>query len=513
MSNNREVIQMRVGRAIAKKLHLLAIIFITFTLSVSVHYILDTGQAQKVFSTFTKSEQVPRYIINVVFDEQNMLLEAKQRIHYENTTEGTIKDLYFHLYANAFNDIGTAPFEAGDMERAYPNGFDEGGIEIISVKKGNKKVNYKIMGEGNTNLRVTPKNPIEPGASIELTMEFKVKLPNSIGRMGYGENTVNIANWYPVLSVLDENGWNLEPYHSIGDPFYSNISGYSVNISIPEQYKLASTGNIIKVNADKNGKTYKIKADNVRDFAIVLSKKFFINRGDMDGTEVISYTIDGLKNEQALNYGMDALQIFNRSFGKYPYKQLSVVASDFFVGGMEYPNLVMIGQMLYEMDEDFSLEYVIAHEIAHQWWYGMVGNNEIKEPWLDEALTEYSTLMYFEEKYGGHIEEQVYEKMIKAQYEDFLGRRSGGDGGILKSLDEFDDQLQYSSIVYGKGAMFIRELRREMGDEAFIKALREYFDMYKFKNASTENFYNTLQKNTDKDLKKEFSKWLNLKIE
>ena len=116
-------------------------------------------------------------------------------------------------------------------------------------------------------------------------------------------------------------------------------------------------------------------------------------------------------------------------------------------------------------------------------------------------------------KIWGHIEEQVYEKMIKGQYEDFLGRRSGRDGGILKSLDEFDDQLQYSSIVYGKGAMFIRELRREMGDEAFIKALREYFDTYKFKNASTENFYNILQKNTDKDLKKEFSRWLNFKIE
>lgn len=504
---------MRFSKATVRKLHILVIMFITFTVSISIHYVLDTGQTQKVFSTFTKSESNSRYIINATFDEQNMLLEAKQRVRYKNTTDQSIKDLYFHLYANAFKDIGTTPFEAGDMAKAYPNGFSEGWIELVSVKRGTQKLDYKIMGKGSTNLRVTPKKPIEPGTSIELTMKFKVKLPNSIGRMGYGENTVNLANWYPILSVLDEEGWNLDPYHNIGDPFYSDVSEYKVEISIPEQYKIATTGNIIKESANKSGKTYKIKADNVRDFAIVLSKKFCINKDSIDGIEVISYTIGESKKNIALSYGMDALQIFNKLFGKYPYKQLSVVACDFFIGGMEYPNLVMIGQQFYEIDADFPLEYVIAHEIAHQWWYGMVGNNEIKEPWLDEALTEFSTLMYFEEKYGGHIKEQVYERMIEEQYEDILGWKFRKEGGILKGLDEFDDRQQYSSIVYGKGAMFMRVLRREMGDEAFIKALREYFDTYKFKNVSTKDFYNILQKNTERDLKKEFSRWLGLKIE
>ncbi|MFW5648822.1 MAG: M1 family metallopeptidase [Candidatus Alkaliphilus sp. MAG34] len=504
---------MRFSKATIRKLHILAIMLITFTVSVSIHYVLDTGQTQKVFSTFIKSEPSSRYIINATFDEQNMLLEAKQRVRYKNTTDQPIEDLYFHLYANAFKDIDTTPFEIDDMAKAYPNGFSKGWIELTGVKRGTKKLDYKIMGEGNTNLRVTPKKPIEPGMSIELTMKFKVKLPNCIGRMGYGENTVNLANWYPILSVLDENGWNLDPYYSIGDPFYSDVSEYKVKISIPEQYKIATTGNIIKESINKDGKTYKIEANNVRDFAIVLSKKFRMNNKSTDGIEVISYTIGESKKDIALSYGVDALQIFNRLFGKYPYKQLSVVASDFFIGGMEYPNLVMIGQQLYEIDVDFPLEYVIAHEIAHQWWYGIVGNNAIKEPWLDEALTEFSTLMYFEEKYGGHIKEQVYERMIEDQYEDILGWRFRKKGGILKGLDEFDDQRQYSSIVYGKGAMFMRLLRREMGDEAFIKALREYFDTYKFKNASTKDFYNILQKNTERDLKKEFSRWLGLEIE
>ena len=231
--------------------------FITFTMSVSIHYILDTGQAQKVFKTFVRPQNGSRYIINATFDDQNMLLEAKQKVRYENITEQTIKELYFHLYANAFKDSSTAPFEDKDMVRAYPNGFNEGWIDITSIKKGSKKLDYKIMGQGNTNLRVTLKNPVEPGKSVELTIKFKVKLPNSIGRMGYGKNTVNIANWYPILSVFDENGWNLEPYHSIGDPFYSDISEYNVNISISGQYKLASTGDIIKTSSNRNKKRIK----------------------------------------------------------------------------------------------------------------------------------------------------------------------------------------------------------------------------------------------------------------
>ena len=130
---------MKSNKTIVRKLHILVIMVITFTVSVSIHYVLDTGQAQKVFNTFVKPQQIPRYTINVTFDEKNMLLEAKQRIRYENTTKQTMKDLYFHLYANAFRDSSTAPFEDKDMVKAYPNGFSKGWIDIISIKKGAKK--------------------------------------------------------------------------------------------------------------------------------------------------------------------------------------------------------------------------------------------------------------------------------------------------------------------------------------------------------------------------------------
>ncbi|SDL14267.1 M1 family metallopeptidase [Natronincola ferrireducens] len=492
-----------------KKFKLLLIVFSVLFITISLHYAWDFREAEKVLKPYDGIDYLTQYNITVEFLEENMTIKASQKIVYTNQEAKDLNNIYLHLYPNAFRRKEEAPFEKKEMERAYPNGFDPGYIEIEDIKEGRRSVEYKIMGKADTILRVTPPKPLGPGETLQLSMDFQVKLPNTVGRMGYGDNTINITNWFPIMAVYDEKGWNLEPYYAIGDPFYSEVGKYDVTVILPQQYKMATTGNIVKVHEKKGKNIYEIEAELVRNFVMILSKNFKIQEASVGNTKVFSYSIDGLRGEEALQYGIDAVKVFNSLFGAYPYQQLSVVACDFFIGGMEYPNVVMISQDLYEIEEDFPLEYVVAHEIAHQWWYGIVGNNEIKEPWLDEALTEYSTLMYFEKKYGPHIKEQIFEKMIKAQYENYIDFEPDRGEGILRSLREFDSSWQYSSIVYSKGAMFIEELRAYMGEEAFIKSLREYFEVFKFKNATTEDFYKICEKNTEKDLKHLFNQWLN----
>lgn len=494
---------------LSRKLRLIIIIFSVMVITVSVQYAWDLRRVERVTTPYQEMGDRTEYTMTVEFIEESMTIKGSETVTYINQEEGALNNLYFHLYPNAFKVKERVPFEEKEMTRAYPNGFNPGYIDIVDIKEGRKSVDYKIMGEASTILRVTPSKPIKPGEKIELFMEFQVKLPNTVGRMGYGDHTVNITNWFPILAVYDERGWNLDPYYAIGDPFYSEVASYKVTTVIPKTYELATTGNVKKIHERKEKKTYEIEADLVRNFVMILSKRFDLQEAMLGNTKVMSYSIEGLKGKEALQYGLDALKIFNNLFGTYPYEQLSIVACDFFIGGMEYPNVVMIGQQLYEMEEDFPLEYVVAHEVAHQWWYGIVGNNEVKEPWLDEALTEYSTLMYFEKKYGPHIKEQVFEKMIKAQYENYANFETDKGEGILRSLREFDSSWQYSSIVYSKGAMFIHELREEMGEDAFLKALREYFEGFKFKNATTEDFYSICQSNSSKDLKNLFNQWLN----
>ncbi len=453
------------------------------------------------------------YAIEAVFEPESKVVQATQRITLKNQYETSLDQLYFHIYPNAFKEEDLAPFEKAERDFAYPNGFSPGWIEIKEVKENDKQASHKVMGDINTILRVTLSKALAPQEETVIYFEYTVQLPNAVGRMGYGDDTININNWYPILAVYDAAGWNLDPYYPIGDPFYSNIASYDVKLVIPENFQMASTGDLVKEQQRRGKKTYQLRAENVRDFSIVLSEHFVEAEGQVDGIEVRSYTLDEVKKEEALQYGMDAVAIFNRLYGKYPYQQLSVVSSDFHLGGMEYPNLVMISKGLYQMKENFPLEYVIAHEVAHQWWYGIVGNNEVKEPWLDEALTEYATLMYFEEKYGEHIKEQIYEKMMKAQYESFTKLEPDKGEGILRSLKEFDSSREYSSIVYSKGALFMEALREEMGDEAFLKSLKEYYLAYQFKNATTANFFESCQNNTEKRLDNIFKEWLKAEFE
>jgi aminopeptidase N len=168
-------------------------------------------------------------------------------------------------------------------------------------------------------------------------------------------------------------------------------------------------------------------------------------------------------------------------FGKYPYDTYSVIASDFYIGGMEYPTLSMIDQSLYTENNKFLLEYVIAHETAHQWWYSAIGNDEISEPWIDEALTEYSTILYFEKKYG----EEVANKLIKSME---IETRKYSSEDIFKSTTQYKDSIDYSLNVYTKGAVIFHIIREEVGDKLFFETLKDYYDTYLFKNVNAVQF-------------------------
>ena len=454
-----------------------------------------------------KGDAVNRYIITAEFDPVEKIIIATQTIHYTNHSDTPRDALYFHLYPNAFKTEADVPFDKEEMHFAYPNGFEPGLIQINEIKS-NEPLNYVTMGLSDTILKVHLSKVLDLGEQIELNMKYQVKLPPAYGRFGYGVNTVNIANWYPILSVFDHQGWNLEPYHSIGDPFYSDIADYRVLISMPGEYIVASTGDVIKKENIDGKVRWTIEEKNVRDFAMVVSEKFKILSDVVDGVKIHSYYIEDIYGDLALQTAKDSIQIFNRLFGKYPYKQFSVAAADFFIGGMEYPNLVFIDHTLYAEQSKEFLEYVVAHEAAHQWWYGLVGNDEVDEPWLDEALTEYSTMLYYENKYGKEIKEEIYKKMIVRPYETYVKREKNLDKSIYKSTKDFKNAREYQVMVYYKGAMFVEELRNVLGDDTFFRAMKIYFDKFKFKNATTQDFLDVCEGVSNKDLKDLFKEWL-----
>ncbi len=430
------------------------------------------------------TEKCSHYDMDIILDTESKALLLSQSVEYVNRSEETFDKLYFHLYPNAFKDKGVAPFSKEEIEGSvspgpYPNGFSPGGIEIESVLSGDKSLRHEYSGKGDGLLRVFLNAPIQPGESAQISLKCKVKLPNCVSRFGYNEDSYNICNFYPIAAVYDDEGWNLDPYYMIGDPFYSESSDYTARISIPKNYSLATTGRQTKVNEGASGmQTVTVSAKAVRDFAFVAGKKATILSRQVGNTTVYSYFTDKKGGLLALDVAAESIKVFNDMFGEYPYGQFSVVQANFYIGGMEYPNIVLIDEALYKRENFDSLEYVVAHETAHQWWYGLVGNDEIDEPWLDEALTEYSTIKYYEKRYGKDTRDSIFTARIK-NMADMVASISAQRRFDLPVF-EYENLLEYSCLVYSRGAMMLLALEEKMGEPFFAAALKEYYESNKF---------------------------------
>lgn len=462
---------------------------------------VDTGKTADIIAN-----TCPRYKIDVDFDPEAKKLTAFQEVAIVNSKAEEFESLYFHIYPNAFKNADKVPFADEDISYAYPEGFAPGYINIKKVTAGTREVEFNIE---DTILEIKLETALKPKEEISLTFEFEVQIPPAIGNFGYGENTYNIAQWYPILAVYDEKGWHKDPYYGIGDPFYSEVAQYEVKIKAPKEYTIAASGSLDEKHEENGRVAWSFKTGLIRDFAWSASASFETREATVGKSKVISYYIKGKEEygQKALEFGKNALSFFNEYFGEYPYENYSIVAADFIFSGMEYPNLVIVNEEFYEqgMYLDY-LEYTIVHETAHQWWYGLVGNNQIEEAWLDEALTEYSTVLYYEHYYGKAVAQDIYERFTLAPYRYF--ETSMSLGPIKRLLSEFENWDDYSATVYNRGAIMLKDIEARMGKEKLREALKFYFEQNIYDNATAEDFISALNRVTGTDWTDYVNEWL-----
>ncbi len=439
------------------------------------------------------------------------ILSAVMTLEYYNNTGVKQNELCFCLYPNAFkneeNVLNVAVRER--LEEAYPNGFDNGYINVSSVKVNGKETEFTL--EENEQILVIDKLKIGKGKHKTVEITFDEKLPNSPMRYGYYDDTYNFGNWYPVLCPKEQGEAVKTVYVSNGDPFYSEVADYEVNITASKNMRIASTGVIENKNfVGLEDAVWKIKAENVRDFAFVMSDKFKLLSEKAGNTIVYSYFYsDESQGKQALENCVEAVNYFNEIYGEYPYSSLSVAESDFYIGGMEYPNLVLISDELYPESE--ALEEVVVHETAHQWWYGIVGNNELKEPWLDEGLTEYSVGLFLENKYGKERynmfvrENEGYCKVIFNVTEKIYGN---ADKKIDKSSNEFENWMMYDALTYDGASVMLDGLRKTMGRERFLAGMKNYFECKKYGVSSRNDFIKYFSDGCGNDVSSYIEPWL-----
>ncbi len=426
------------------------------------------------------------YEIDVVLNENRLTCEMT--LNYVNNSSKEKSELYFNLYPNAFRkDAKIKPLHTEYLLKAYPNGENYGSIAVKKVKSESKDLNFSIEGEDENLLKVILNSPVSVGRSAEIFVSFEVVIPNVLHRFGYGENTVNLTGFYPILCEEYMGEVYKSVYYPSGDPFYSSVADYKVSLTLPSKYVVASSLSPIKTEIMENKTKYSYERKKVRDIAFIISEKFNILKDKAGSTDVYYYYFNDKSPETSLQVIKNALEFYSSKFIKYPYKEYVVCEADFIYGGMEYPCLTIIDNTL----EGEDRAYCLAHETAHEWWYGLVGVNQSEEGYIDEGLTEFSTVLFMEKYLGVYKDEAI--SLIKERYRDirkYSVLYSDEKRAIMnRNLGSFKNDSEYVSIAYYRSQIMFYDLYNFMGEKKFYKFLKSLSSNYKYKNIT----YNELR--------------------
>ena len=485
----------------------LSLLFLATFLCFSTFSLVGCGKSEveKV------SKGLTSYAISAELDDESKQIAGEETIVFYNNTGEDLDYICLHLYPRAFRDGATVkPYTSLTSATCFPKGISFGDIVILKVSVNAETKDFELVGEDEDILKINFGFKLTQKKSVEIVIEFNLIIPNSTHRFGYFDGNINLGNWYPIVAEFVDGDFDMSPYYATGDPFCSELANYTVSFSYPEKYNLSSTGEI-KITKNNGKNTAKISAKSVRDFAMCLSENSKILECKTGKTNIFYMTEQGEENaEKYLELSQKAVDFFSETFGKYPYKTLSVVKTPFIYGGMEYPNIVFISNSI---DDEEEYLKVIVHEIAHQWWYGIVGNNEIKDAWLDESLSEYSTALFFE-KYGEYnigYDDFVNEALSSyLLYVDVIQTLRGDVNTKMNlAVNEYQNDYEYSYMVYVKGVIMFDSLKNMVGEKNVVNGLKKYYALNKFKIATTADFYKAFEIACHKDLNHFFDGFLN----
>jgi hypothetical protein len=422
--------------------------------------------------------------------EDGLHLKGLEQVRYTNTENVPLSEVYFRLYPNL-------------------PGYD-GKMSIDTVVVDGQPVQPELKAK-NSALRVPLRQPLLPGAAADITLSYRAEVPGQT-RQGYNifsasENTIALAGFYPAIAVHDESGWNIEIPPPYGDATYLDTSLYRVELTLPEPLVVAASGSLLQTRSNPDGsQTLSLISGPMRDFYIAARADFAVISQTVEGTVVNSYYPPELAEggRLALRYAADSLRVFNERFGRYPYAEFDVVATPTRAGGVEYPGVVVVSQWMYD-DSGGFFEHATAHEVAHQWWYGMVGNDQVDDPWLDESLTNYSALVYWEVIEGPEHAKEIIKTFYLGPYEQ--AKSQGLDRTVMGPVADFSES-EYGAIVYGKGPLFFNALRQEVGDETYFKIMQTYFTEYKYKIAQPDDLFAVIEQVSGRNVEPLVETWL-----
>jgi hypothetical protein len=461
----------------------------------------------------------PNYKIDLKLDYDARSYTGKQHLRWTNNLDRPSSFLYFHLYTNR----GASLLEHSSSAREVQIN-SEPRIDIVGVRNTPGQSLQYLLNEEETMLRVSLGKEVKPGESFELELEFKGTIPEldteETGLVAHVLQQVNavlrrerefrkardinfscrgmmlLGSFYPVVAVKSSDDWKRKADLSVGDYLFAETSNYDVTIETQSLVKVFTSGEEVS-SSNRTGKVIRrFKGENLREFSLVAGRTLLAEERSIDGLIVRSIFMAGheVVGKRVLTAASNAVRIYTKRFGQLPFKTINIAEAPLVagLGSAEFSGLSIIASAFYvDFDSasmrsvpevvkeqrasvEDSLEFTVAHMIAHQWWGSAIGTDPERIPILDESLANWSALLYYKELYDEERYTQVLDDQLRGVYKIY--RTFGGeDMEADKASREYKNSFQYSAIVFSKGALMLLDLRQLLGDERFFNALRSYY--------------------------------------
>ena len=443
------------------------------------------------------------YHIDLQIPDDPVVVRGRQEVRYTNQESKPLDFVYFRLFANLLGGAATVSevkMDGQDVEPVYES--------LDSV------------------LRLPLPETLQPGERVVIQMDFEVEMARDLetryGLFGYFEDMLFLHEALPVIPVYDDvdtprPGWNIELPSPYADIVYLDASFYLVRVTASANMTIVASG--VEVSREQQGddQVLTLAAGPSRDFYLTASENYTVVSETVGETTVNSYALPERMEgaELALQQAADALESYSARFGVYPYTEFDLIGTPMLALGMEYPGVVAIAHNQYDLDGEVygrpapvMLEPTVAHEVAHQWFYNAVGNDQLDDPWLDEAIVQYVVGLYFIDVYGEGADQAWFEALYGR-----WDRVDRADIPIGMPVSEYTGE-EYGAIVYGRGPLFIEALAEEMGQETaakptkFDEFLRDYYESHKWGIGTSDEFKQLAEEHCQCDLTTMFEEWV-----
>ncbi len=484
-------------------------------------------------------QQQVDYIIDVTLNDKEHTLDGFEKMEYSNNSPDTLRFIWFHVWPNAYKNDQTAfsdqLLENGNSSFYFSGAEQKGFINRLDFKVNNVTAKTEDHPHYIDIIKLVLPDPLAPGQKINISTPFHVKLPYNYSRGGHDGQSYQATQWYPKPAVYDATGWHPMPYLDQGE-FYSEFGTYVVSITVPQNYVVAATGELqdldeinwlksrtsfrweplkhrVKIKgggykttvqlypeSSRQSKTLHYSQNNIHDFAWFADKRFIVNQDSCRLSSgkiinVFSYYTDVYKQvwSKSVRFAKDAIRHYSALVGEYPYNVVSVVQGPAsFGGGMEYPTITVISPG----ESSADLDNTIAHEIGHNWFYGILATNESDYPWMDEGINTFYDNKYSLSKYGP---DPQWERI---QFETKAFNKT--DQPINTTSEKFSLD-NYDLVAYYKTGEWMRYLESQIGSSNLDKAMQDYYQQWKFKHPQPQDFKNIIATNSKQQVDSIFS--------